>query len=159
MYCTIASTKSKSFQFTMTPVQAEFRDFWNQLTGNLRNALPHHAMRPVALEQVPNSVKKVQEFWNRLKTDGLKVKGRITLRPLGARLLISPQVWRPCVLFSALKVADPDLCLVICSDISIHVSKIKRFFQTYRIFMSLPALCLDCYYLLTLINISRINFL
>ena len=113
-----ASAKSKSLQFTVTPEQEKFRDFWNQLTNNLRNALHHHAMRPEALEQVPNSLKNVQEFWNRLKIDGLKREGGITLPPLGGRLLISPQGRRPGVLFSALKVADPDTCLVICSDIS-----------------------------------------
>ena len=114
------SAKNKSFRFTMTPVQAEFRDFWNRLTGNLRNALHHHAMRPGALEQVPNSLKDVQEFWNRLKTEGLKTKDGIALPPLGGRILISPQGRRPGVLFSALKVADPDTCLVICSDISVE---------------------------------------
>ena len=118
-----ASAKSKSFRFTMTPVQEKFRDFWNQLTDNLRNALHHHAMRPESLEQVPNSLKNVQEFWNQLKTDGLKTQDGIALPPLGGRLLISPQGRRPGVLFSALKVADPDTCLVICSDISIESTR------------------------------------
>ena len=113
-----ASAKSKSFQFTMTPVQREFRDFWHQLTDSLRNALHHHAMRPEAIEQVPNSLQNVQKFWNLLKEEGLKTEGGIALPPLGGRLLISPQGRRPGVLFSALKVAEPDTCLVICSDVS-----------------------------------------
>ena len=113
-----ASARSKSFQITMSPVQEEFRDFWDRLTDNLRNALHHHAMRPEALERVPDSLGIVQEFWNQLKTDGLEAKDGITLPPLGGRLLISPQGRRPGVLFSALKVADPDTCLVICSDVS-----------------------------------------
>ena len=49
---------------------------------------------------------------------GLKTEDGIDLPPLGGRLLISPQGRRPGVLFSALKIADPDTCLVICSDIS-----------------------------------------
>ena len=114
-----ASARSENLRFTMTPEQKEFRDFWNQLTNNLRNALHHHAMRPEALEQVPRSpMKNVQNFWNQLKINGLKTEDSITLPPLGGRLLISPQGLRPGVLFSALKVADPDTCLVICSDIS-----------------------------------------
>ena len=113
-----ASARSKSFRFTMTPGQKEFRDFWHQLTDSLRNALHHHAMRPEALEKVPNSLQNVQKFWNRLKIDGLKTASGIALPPLGGRLLISPQGRRPGVLFSALKVAAPDTCLVICSDVS-----------------------------------------
>ena len=102
----------------MTCEQEDFRDFWNRLTDNLRNALHHHAMRIEALEESPSSLKTVQDFWNRLKEDGLKEKGRIDLPPLGGRLLISPQGRRPGVLFSALKVAQPDTCLVICSKTS-----------------------------------------
>lgn len=113
-----ASAKSGGPKLVLTPKQDEFRKFWNQLTDNLRNALHHHAMRPEALEEVPSSLKNVQKFWNQLKNDGLKTTGGIDLPPLGGRLLISPQGRRPGVLFSALKVADPDTCLVICSDIS-----------------------------------------
>ena len=113
-----ASAKSGGPKLVLTPKQDEFRKFWNQLTDNLRNALHHHAMRPEALEEVPSSLKNVQKLWNQLKDDGLKTAGGIDLPPLGGRLLISPQGRRPGVLFSALKVADPDTCLVICSDIS-----------------------------------------
>ena len=112
-----ASARSKS-STTLTSEQREFRDFWNRLTDNLRNALHHHAMRSETLEQVPTSLQDVQKFWDLLKVEGLKTEGGIVLPPLGGRLLISPQGQQPGVLFSALKIAEPDTCLVICSDTS-----------------------------------------
>lgn len=111
------SARSKGLGF-MTPEQEDFRDFWNRLTSNLRNALHHHAMRPEALETEPKSLKDVKTFWNKLKEDGLEEIGGIELPPLGGQLLISPQGGRPGVLFSALKITNPDTCLVICSDTS-----------------------------------------
>lgn len=110
-----ASVRNK---VTMPQKHLEFSKFWDQLTDDLRNPLHHHGMRIQAYETVPNSLKSVQTFWDQLKTEGLKATGGIDLPPLGGRLLISPQGRRPGVLFSALKVADPDTCLVICSDIS-----------------------------------------
>ena len=113
-----ASAKGGGPKLILTPEQNEFRKFWNWLTDNLRNALHHHAMRTEAIEEVPSSLKNVQMFWNQLKDHGLKATNGIDLPPLGGRLLISPQGRRSGVLFSALKVADPDTCLAICSDIS-----------------------------------------
>ncbi len=99
----------------VTPEQRDFGNFWNQLTQQLRNALHHHAMREEALEEPPKPLETVRHFWNKLKA------GKIDLPQLGGgggRLLLSPQGTRPGVLFSALKVAEPDTCLVICSDAS-----------------------------------------
>ena len=101
-----ASAKSGGPRFTLTSEQEAFRDFWNRLTDNLRNALHHHAMRTDALEAVPNSLKTVQEDWNRLKKDGLKKDSGINLPPIGGRILISPQGRRPGVLYSAEKYND-----------------------------------------------------
>ena len=103
-----------------TSEQREFGNFWNQLTDDLRNALHHHAMREKSLEEPPKSLKEVQCFWDRLK---VVEAGEIDLPVLGSgggRLLLSPQGTKPGVLFSALKVAQPDTCLVICSDTSVH---------------------------------------
>ena len=100
---------------TSTPEQQEFGDFWNQLANDLRNALHHHAMREEGLEEPPNPLESVRCFWDRLKA------GAIDLPELGSgggRLLLSPQGTKPGVLFSALKVAQPDTCLVICSATS-----------------------------------------
>ncbi len=99
----------------VTQEQRNFGNFWNQLTQELRNALHHHAMREDALEEPPKPLETVRDFWNKLKA------GKIDLPQLGGgsgRLLLSPQGTRPGVLFSALKVAEPDTCLVICSDAS-----------------------------------------
>lgn len=100
-----------------TSEQREFGNFWNQLTDDLRNALHHHAMREKSLEEPPKSLKEVQCFWNRLR------EGEIDLPVLGSgggRLLLSPQGTKSGVLFSALKVSQPDTCLVICSDTSVR---------------------------------------
>ncbi len=113
-----ASAKSGGPQLNLTHKQKEFRTFWDQLTNNLRNVLMHNAMRTSSHVGVPSSLKNVREFWEQLKDDGLKATGGVGLPPLGGRLLISPQGNRPGVLFSALKVAEPDTCLVICSETS-----------------------------------------
>lgn len=99
----------------VTQNQRNFGNFWNLLTDKLRNALHHHAMREDALEEPPRPLEMVRHFWDLLKA------GKIDLPQLGGgggRLLLSPQGTRPGVLFSALKVAEPDTCLVICSGAS-----------------------------------------
>ena len=118
-----ASAKGGGPRLTLTSEQEEFRKFWNRLTYDLRNALHHHAMRSAALEGVPPSLKDVQKFWDQLQNKGMKPTGGIDLPPLGGRLLISPQGRRLGVLFSALKVAEPDTCLVICSDTSVDSTR------------------------------------
>ena len=110
-----AFARDSEFQPTITPEQQEFGTFWNQLTHTLRNALHHHGMRTEALEEPPSSLEKVQCFWNQLKKDCIDMP---LLGGGGGKLLISPQGTRPGALFSALKVAEADTCLVICSDTS-----------------------------------------
>ena len=99
---------------TITPEQKEFGNFWNQLT-DLRNALHHHGMRESEVKKLHKVLESVRCFWNRLRDKS----GKIDL-PDGGRLLLSPQGTKPGVLFSALKVAQPDTCLVICSDTSVR---------------------------------------
>ena len=112
-----ASAKSGGPKLVLTTEQKRFRDFWHQLTDDLRNPLHHHGMRLKTVKTESKPLKSTKEFWNKLKTDGLKATGGIDLPPLGGRLLISPQGRRPGVLFSALKIANPDTGLVICSDL------------------------------------------
>ena len=110
-----AFARNRAFRSTITPEQQEFGNFWNQLANDLRNALHHHAMREEGLEEPPRPLESVRCFWDRLKA------GAIDLPELGSgggRLLLSPQGTKPGVLFSALKVAQPDTCLVICSATS-----------------------------------------
>jgi CRISPR-associated Csx2 family protein len=110
-----ALEKDRALGGKVTQKQRDFGNFWNQLTEQLRNALHHHAMREDALEERPKPLESVRHFWNQLKA------GKIDLPQLGGgsgRLLLSPQGTRPGVLFSALKVAEPDTCLVICSGAS-----------------------------------------
>ncbi len=110
-----AFARNEAFRSTITPEQQEFGNFWNQLANDLRNALHHHAMREEGLEEPPRPLESVRCFWDRLKA------GAIDLPELGSgggRLLLSPQGTKPGVLFSALKVAQPDTCLVICSATS-----------------------------------------
>ena len=110
-----ALEKDRALGGKVTQKQRDFGNFWNQLTEQLRNALHHHAMREDALEERPKPLELVRHFWNQLKA------GKIDLPQLGGgsgRLLLSPQGTRSGVLFSALKVAEPDTCLVICSDTS-----------------------------------------
>lgn len=135
----LASARNKELRLCMTPAQKEFRTFWDQLADKLRNVLHHHAMRSTVLKTEPKVLPDVKAFWDKLKKDELEATGGVELPPLGGRLLISPQGGSPGVLFSALKVANPDTCLVICSDASIlsiddaastagfkgHIEKIK----------------------------------
>ena len=110
-----AFARDTAFKAIRTNAQKAFGDFWNQL-ADLRNTLHHHGMRYDPLEQPPPKLKSVQKFWDQLKA------GYIALPQLGGgggRLLLSPQGTRPGVLFSALKVAQPDTCLVICSGTSV----------------------------------------
>ena len=110
-----AFSRDSEFHSTITPKQREFGNFWNQLTDTLRNALHHHGMRTDAFEEPPSSLETVQHFWNQLKEGDI---GMPLLGGGGGKLLISPQGTRPGALFSALKVAEADTCLVICSDAS-----------------------------------------
>ena len=112
-----AFARTSAFKTTITPEQREFGGFWDQLGNALRNVLHHHAMRVDALEERPELLERVRDFWNSLR------QGRTELPPLGGsqgKLLISPQGTRPGVLFSALKVTHPaDTCMVICSSASV----------------------------------------
>ena len=110
-----AFARNDEFRSNVTPEQQKFGTFWNQLTNELRNALHHHGMRIEVLEKPPSSLEKVQYFWNELKKDCIDMP---LLGGGGGKLLISPQGTRPGALFSALKVAEADTCLVICSDAS-----------------------------------------
>ena len=108
-------TQDAALRATITSDQGEFGTFWNRLTNELRNALHHHGMRVDPIEEPLDSLEEVRKFWNQLKV------GSIGLPPLGGgggRLLLSPQGTKPGVLFSALGVADPDNCLVVCSAAS-----------------------------------------
>ena len=98
---------------SLTKAQKEFGAFWNDLADS-RNSLHHHAMREDLLDKA-KALQGVQCFWNKLKSDKISLP---LLGGGGGKLLISPQGSKPGVLFSALRVAEPGSCLVICSDAS-----------------------------------------
>ena len=105
-------TQDAALRSTITPDQEKFGTFWNRLRNELRNALHHHGMRVDPIEEPLDSLEEVRKFWKQLKA------GEIDLPPLGGgggRLLLSPQGNKPGVLFSALRVTEPDSCLVVCS--------------------------------------------
>jgi len=112
-----AFIRDASFGIEPTPAQNAFGEFWNRLADELRNSLMHHGMRPASMEQSPESLQSVRDFWNQLRA------GEVDLPELGGgagRLLISPQGNRPGVFFSALRTAQaagqpPQRCIVICS--------------------------------------------
>ena len=111
-----ALAREDGFRDLGTCGQKKFGNFWNHLV-NLRNKLHHHGMRLESCESesLRGDFKRVEVFWNRLKANN------INLPELGGgkgTLLLSPQGTRPGVLFSALKVAKPDVCVVICSNTS-----------------------------------------
>lgn len=110
-----AFARDEAFKTIRTCEQEKFGTFWNQLANELRNALHHHGMRVNSTEKPPDFLEKVRKFWDQLRV------GKIDLPPLGGgggRLLLSPQGTKPGVLFSALKVAEPDTCMVVCSNAS-----------------------------------------
>ena len=98
----------------------EFGDFWNNLANDLRNPLHHHAMREDSLEEPPAVLQRVRCFWNQLSSDEIDPP---QLGGGNGRLLLSPQGTKPGVLFSALHVAKPDICLVVCSGASANSIK------------------------------------
>ena len=107
--------RDPAFRGIVTGKQRDFGTFWNQLADELRNPLHHHGMRVEAREEPPSVLGGVRDFWEKMRT------GAVCLPPLGGgggKLLLSPQGTRPGVLFSALKVAHPGTCLVICSAAS-----------------------------------------
>ncbi len=104
--------RNPAFRDIITPAQQVFGTFWHRLTNQLRNALHHHGMREEVVKQPLPSLQEVQEFWNRLKEMDMELP---TLGGGKGTLLLSPQGTRHGVLFSALKVAKPDTCVVICS--------------------------------------------
>lgn len=104
--------RNPAFRDIITEAQKDFGTFWNQLTNEFRNALHHHGMREDAVKQPLPSLQHVKDFWNQLKEVDMELP---TLGGGKGTLLLSPQGTRHGVLFSALKVAKPDTCVVICS--------------------------------------------
>ena len=88
-------------------------EFWHQVSDELRNAFHHHGMRQDATAISEKRLEHVLAFWNELKS------GKIVLPVLGGgagRSLITAQGTKPGVLYSALKAACPERCLVVCSE-------------------------------------------
>ncbi len=86
--------------------------FWNEL-GETRNKFHHHGMAQEEVKAEGNKLlHRVLEKW-----EGIK-QGESQIPAVGGgagRLLVSPIGNRPGVLFSALELAKPDRCLVVCS--------------------------------------------
>ncbi len=96
----------------LTEQQKHWAAFWRQLT-DLRNTLHHHGMRSHAVATVPNTLSNIVRFWDDVRT------GSAQLPQLGGgkgRLLMTPVGNRHGVLFSAIRITQPDRCLAVCSE-------------------------------------------
>ena len=103
-------TKSDPVQELLSNEHRRWAELWDQLT-KVRNMLQHHGMNPDKFKVDNKAIKYLREIWPELREWPVPS----SFGGGAGKLLISPLGQTPGVLYSALKVVQPDRCLVICS--------------------------------------------
>ena len=97
----------------LTEEELKFLRFWSQLSDSLRNTFHHHGMREESLEDPPPTLDDVRRYWQRLKRDEIDppkiARGQY-------RLLVCHIGLTPGVFYWAVRHAEPDRILAICSE-------------------------------------------
>jgi hypothetical protein len=107
----VFETKSDPVQGLLSDEHSKWAELWDKLT-NVRNMLQHHGMNPDEFKTDNGSIKYLRRTWPELQKWPIPP----SFGGGAGKLLISPLGQSPGVFYSALKIVQPDRCMVICSN-------------------------------------------
>ncbi|MFH0944261.1 MAG: TM1812 family CRISPR-associated protein [Planctomycetota bacterium] len=109
-----AAEKDSPLRGHLSREQIDFQSFWQHISSHIRNALHHHGMRQELVKISPSTVESLRREWTERWSRAPELD--LDLPAGGGTWLVTPLGRQPGVLFSALRIARPDRCIVIASD-------------------------------------------